>query len=70
MFLFFGSNIECIEYPSHVNYMFKAPVAHGGINLLSMEKDYIYFFINFSDFQQGFPILSYLIQLKQPMITT
>ena len=30
MIQFFGSNIKCIEYPTHVLRMFKVPVMHTG----------------------------------------
>ena len=70
MIQFFGSNIECIEYQSHVHRIFKAPVAYRGIIqslvnglvfIMSFEKDYKYCFINFCCLQQEvFPIFKLL----------
>ena len=79
---FFGSNIRCFEYLSHVSHvhqMFQGAshiqgnysTINGLIFTKLFEKDYKYLFINFSSLQQEVSsIFELLNSTEQVMITT
>ena len=71
MIQFFGSNIECFEHVRYVHQIFEGAryvwgnysIINGLVYIKSFEKDYKYFFINFSGLQpEFFTIIIHLIQ--------